>query len=146
MSEKPSASFEKFDLLGLKPFCDKLERYLMVEHDYVDGGLVISLNAGFGSGKTTFIEMWENDLLARRSQGANVPQPVVLNAWKSDYCGDPLSAILAGLIDAVHTSGATAKDEEGLKDAAKDVAWFITGLANQVAAKLTGISWDTPAQ
>ena len=115
MSEKSTTSFESFDLLGLKPFCDKLERYLMVEHDYVDGGLVVGLNAGFGSGKTTFVEMWENDLLLRCGEGKDVPQPVVLNAWKSDYCGDPLSAILAGLIDAVHTSNATTGDKESLK-------------------------------
>jgi hypothetical protein len=140
MSEKATTSFESFDLLGLKPFCDKLERYLIVEHDYVDGGLVVGLNAGFGSGKTTLIEMWENDLLLRRKQEKDAPQPVVLNAWKSDYCGDPLSAILAGLIDAVSASGTADGNTAALKDAAKNAAWFITGLANQVTAKVTGIN------
>ena len=30
----------------------------MVEHNFVEGGLVIGLNAPFGAGKTTFLS-WE---------------------------------------------------------------------------------------
>jgi hypothetical protein len=57
-------TFAKADRLSLKPFCEKLEQYLLVDADYAEGSLVTALNAGFGCGKTTFLEMWKNDLLS----------------------------------------------------------------------------------
>jgi hypothetical protein len=135
-------AFDSTDRLGLKPFCERLENYLIVEHDYVDEGLVIGLNAGFGVGKTTFLRMWESDLLARRKGGQFVPMPLVLNAWESDYCGDPLMAILASLVDAVDEwdDSVSAEKKAAFKEAAKDVGWFVTGLANEFVAKHTGIN------
>ena len=71
---------------------------MLVEHDYVDGGLVVGLNAGFGAGKTAFIRMWEADLQARRDCGKFVPMPVVLNAWEGD-------SVRGSLCDVAHWSG-----------------------------------------
>jgi hypothetical protein len=141
MSQESLISFEKTDRLDLKQFCERLESYLLVEHDYVEGGLVVALNAGFGAGKTTFVRMWENDLRSRREKGQFVPMPLVLNAWESDYCGEPLLAILANLIEAIDAWNGEVKEDEksALKEAAKDVAWFTLGLGNGVAAKFTGV-------
>lgn len=109
----------------------------MVENDYVKGSLVVALNAGFGSGKTTFIEMWRNSLLARREAGEFVPMPVVLNAWENDHCGDPLLAILAGLVEVIDKwEGNDKPDKSRLKEAAKDVLWFAAALTNEVASKV----------
>jgi predicted KAP-like P-loop ATPase len=88
MSEIAPLTFEEYDKLGLKPFCEKLERFLMVEHDFVEGSLVISLNAPFGGGKTTFLSMWNSDLDKRREGGSAIPKAIIINAWESDYCGD----------------------------------------------------------
>jgi predicted KAP-like P-loop ATPase len=142
-------TFAKADRLSLKPFCEKLEKYLLVDADYADGSLVTALNAGFGCGKTTFLEMWKNDLLERRASATGetaftAPMPVMLNAWESDYCGDPLVAILAGLLKAVdqwHGKDAPTKTEkQSLWESAKDVAWFAVGLANGVAAATTDLN------
>lgn len=141
MTPDSASNFESTDCLGLKSFCERIESFLLVEHDYVDGSLVLGLNAGFGAGKTTFLNMWESDLRSRREQGEFVPMPLVLNAWESDYCGDPLLAILANLIEALDKWN--GEDNEGeksaLKEAAKDMAWFALGLGNGVAAKFAGI-------
>jgi len=40
-----SLTFENDDKLGLKPFCEKLDQFLIVEHDFIEGSLVISLSA-----------------------------------------------------------------------------------------------------
>ncbi|MGJ8643331.1 MAG: KAP family P-loop NTPase fold protein [Luteolibacter sp.] len=142
ISSPKSLNFETHDRLGLKPFCERLETYLLVEHDYVDDSLVVALNGGFGTGKSTFLRMWESDLKARRADGKFVPMPLSLNAWESDYCGDPLMAILAALTEAVDAwdEAISDEDKEALKEAIKDVGWFVTGLANEFAAKWTGIN------
>lgn len=141
MPDSPNITFANSDKLELKPFCDRLERYLNVEHDFVDGSLVVALDAGFGAGKTTFIDMWRNDLSERRKAGDFVPMPVVLNAWESDHCGDPLLAILASLIEALEAwEGGAQSDHSELKKAVKNVAWFAAGLGSEFAAKWTGLN------
>lgn len=125
------------DKLGLKPFCEKFENYLLVEHDFVEGGLVVSLDAPFGSGKTTFLKMWKHELDLRHLADSSAPQALILNAWELDYCNDPLFAILARLIPATEI-----KDQEKLKklrEAATDLGWYTTALANSVVSKWTGI-------
>ena len=46
------------DLLELEEFAEKLEKFIRVEQRFVPESLVISLNAGFGAGKSTFLKMW----------------------------------------------------------------------------------------
>ena len=127
-------TFEE-DALGLEPFCRSLENYLMVDHDFVEGSLVVSLNAEFGFGKSTFLKMWENDLNARREKEATTQLAINLNAWESDYCDEPLLPIISALIEAIE---ATVEKPDidptinKLKEAAKDVAWFTLGVANSV--------------
>ena len=150
MPEMPEAlptparlTFADADRLALKPFCERLEKYLMVDFDYAEGSLVTALNAGFGCGKTTFLEMWKSDLLARREAGEFVAMPVMLNAWESDYCGDPLVAILAGLLGALGdwegTGAPTPKEKSALRQSANRVAWIAASLANDLVAKTTGM-------
>lgn len=121
----------KEDLLGRESYIRSLEDYLSIEHEFTDGSLVVSLNAKFGSGKSTLLKMWERDLLERRAAGDNVPLVINLNAWDSDFYGEPLIPIISELVDAVAThvpKQAAAKKK--LKEAAKDAAWFMVGLAN----------------
>ncbi len=53
--------------------------------------LVISLNGGWGTGKTFFLERWQKDL---ETQGY---QALYFNAWTDDFLGDPFIAILGQL-------------------------------------------------
>ena len=134
-------TFETNDKLDLKPFSAKLEKFLMVEHDFVDGSLVISLNAPFGAGKTTFLSMWKSDLDKRREGDLATPKTITINAWESDYCGDPLLSIVNGLIKSVGKADPTKESEAAgrLREAAKDVGWFVTGLANKFASDWMGL-------
>jgi len=141
MSELPSAAFQQ-DLLAREPFSQSLERFLCTEHHFVDGSLVLSLSAPFGSGKTTFLHMWAKDLASRRSANAELPRPVIINAWESDYCGDPLLAIVSALTRAL--SDAQAPEPEPgkaakIREALRDLACFGLGLANAVVANATGV-------
>lgn len=141
MSIPDIATFSE-DSLNLRPFAERLEKFILVERQFVDGGLVLTLGAPFGAGKTTFLRMWQADLESRRKEDPNLPRPVVLNAWESDFCGDPLIAIVTGLLDAVesHEAGKSDENSSKLRAAAKDAAWFATGIANSVVAHVTGVN------
>jgi hypothetical protein len=141
---RPSFNVECFsdDPFQQKPFCEKLENYLMVDHDFVEGGLVVSLNASFGSGKSTFLKMWENDLIERKKAEGTTPYVINLNAWDSDYCGEPLLAIISSILEAIErTYGSEPTDAKfsALKEASKDVANFMLGVGNSIVKGVTTI-------
>jgi len=129
------STFEE-DLLGLESFANKLEEFINVEHRYVSDSLVISLNAKFGSGKSTFLKMWKNRLESI-SEPETKLQVVEVNAWNDDYCGDPLVSLICALIEAFQKND---KDAAPLIEAAKDIGWILTGIGNQVVNKFTGVN------
>lgn len=123
------------DLLGLKDFAERLERFINIEHRFVSESLVISLNAGFGAGKSTFLKMWAHSISVRDATD-ELPLVVKVNSWNDDYCGDPFVSLVSALIEALKVEN---KDVQNLRDAAKNVGWFLTGLGGQVVNKFTGI-------
>lgn len=123
------------DLLGLQEFAEKLESFIKVEHRYVSGSLVISLNAGFGAGKSTFFKMWV-DRITKSNSADERPLVVEVNAWNDDYCGDPFVSLVSALIESLNAKDPNAQN---LRNAAKDLGWFLTGIGSQVVNKFTGI-------
>lgn len=122
------------DLLELKDFAKRLERFINIEHQYVDGGLVVGLNSKFGSGKSTFFQMWKSSI--KENQNVDNVSVILLNAWESDYYGDPLFAIISALVDRIKKDG---KSAEKIINAAKDFGWFSTAIGGQIVKKFTGI-------
>lgn len=122
------------DLLDLRPFSERLQKFIKVECDFVEGSLVLALSSRFGSGKTTFLRMWQKEL----ENQEDAPLVISLNAWESDYYGDPLFAIVSALIRCLQEK----KDDESanaLLEAAKDIGWYATAIGNQIVQKFTGI-------
>lgn len=123
------------DLFDLSDFAKRLDKFIETERHFVQGSLVLALSSKFGSGKTTFLRMWkhalENDL-----NETGKPLIISLNAWESDYYGDPLFAIVSSLVESLTGSGRPATS---LISAAKDVGWFATAIGGQIAKKFTGI-------
>ena len=92
MEDAAHLTFEATDKLGLKRFSGKLERFLSVEHDFVDGSLVVSLNAPFGAGKTTSLSVWKSDL-DKRLPSLNVCETSLNPAnWRRIQLSNPGSA------------------------------------------------------
>ena len=85
-------TFENFDKLDRKPFADRLTKAISNFYKFIDGAYVLSLNAKFGSGKTTFLKMWEHDLIQK---GHKV---IYLNAWETDFDEDPIIPLAACLL------------------------------------------------
>lgn len=141
-SSKPNSihpTFEEFDLLDRKPFAQRLESFLLTERHFVPNSLVVSLNASFGSGKSTFLEMWIADMENRQKDDETAGIPILLNAWESDYAGEPVMALL----DSINTllvkhSGEIAgqKEESALKEAVLDSANYLVAYGNSVVSSL----------
>lgn len=128
-------TFSDFDKFGLESFADKLTTYLQVESKFVDESFVLSLNSEFGSGKSTFFEMWTNKL-----QSADCALEVVyLNAGESDFQGDTLLAIVSALLDILKSNKKMSKDIKQIKETAGKLCKFALSIGNDVVQRFTGI-------
>ena len=74
---------------------------------------VISIEAGFGEGKTFFREAWAKDL---RQRGEAV---IEFDAWKSDHSNDPLVSFVGALMGALPKGAAKSKIKKGLASGKK---------------------------
>ena len=82
----------------------------------IEGPCALALDAPWGTGKTTFIRIWEKVLRKRNF-------PVVrINAWETDFSGEPFvaltSALDKGLSEDVHHSN---DGQSPLKEAGKEL-------------------------
>lgn len=124
-------TFSNFDKFGLETFADNLTTYLQVESEFVDESFVLSLNSEFGSGKSTFFEMWANKL----KSVDNTFEVVYINAWESDFQGDPLLAIVSYLLDLLQP----IEDIEPIKETAGKLCKFALSVGNDVVQRFTGV-------
>jgi len=94
------AKTREIEIIKDEPFKnDKLnrEKYAKVLTSTVKAyqdGAVLALNGAWGTGKTTFVKMWEQHL---KNNGFPV---IYYNAWEDDICEEPLFSLLRGLKNA----------------------------------------------
>lgn len=119
----------KLDLLNRKPVAEAITSLIKNE----EGPLVIGLNAPWGSGKTTFLRMWREDL---RASGIH---SVYFNAWENDFSTEPLAVLIAelekGLDGLKQDAGEAAKVKEKL-DQAKGLGVALLKRALPLAVKI----------
>jgi len=100
---------------------DKLERYnssvlLTNLINSYDRNSVIALNSKWGTGKSTFIKMWSQEL-----QEKNGYKTICLNAWENDYSNDVLPFLISEIgngIDGFRAGRSSHVTLDGLKEAA----------------------------
>lgn len=90
----------KHDLLERRGCADALQNLIL----NTDDGLVLCINAAWGSGKTTFISMWRQQL---ENAGFTT---LMFNAWESDYVDDAMVALLGDLDIEVRTRFASEEE------------------------------------
>jgi len=127
-------TFSNFDKFGLEPFAVELTRYIQEESKFVDGSFVLSLNSEFGSGKSTFFEMWADKL---KSDGDKF-EVVYINAWESDFQGEPLLAIISCLLNLLQSTG-DSKEVKTIKETAGKLCKFALSVGNDVVQRFTGV-------
>ena len=105
-----------------------------------DGPCVIAIDAAWGRGKTTFLQMWTQHL---RNEGCPV---VAFNAWETDFSNLPLLALTDELIEEIDSlRSSNAKLLEDFKTTARKVLpragiELVQGVAASFAGPAAG-SW-----
>lgn len=99
-----------------------------------DDGFVLAINNKWGTGKTTFIKMWEQDL---KKQGF---QTIYFNAWENDFENNPLIALMGEL--KTLTDG---RDEENFKKALKTAAVLSKHILPVIVQSIANKYMDTDA-
>lgn len=127
MNDITFQSFDKFERSG---FADRLTTVIKKFSPFYDEAFVLSLNAKFGSGKTTFLKMWKNKL---ESEGNQV---IYINAWETDFDDEPIIPIVSAILSDV--SKTTLGDE--LKGAMVTAIGATALAANSLFDKVTGIN------
>lgn len=105
----PSSPFGA-DCFGLERFAEALTD--LVRH--TQSSFVVNLEAPWGQGKTTFLEMWRHHLHGQKVQS------LYFNAWETDFSTDPLIALIGELGESMASlsaagSSAAAKHLEKLR-------------------------------
>jgi hypothetical protein len=93
--EIPANEPFKNDTMKRKELCDALCNLV----SKIEGPLVVSINAPWGTGKTTFLEMWNKSLTAQNFT------TVKFNAWTDDYFDNPLIALTGQISASIKESG-----------------------------------------
>lgn len=92
MTTENETDFWKDDLLGYEKYGRTFTNLIQTFGDS-DGSKVISIEAGFGKGKTFFRKAWANQL---RFRGEMV---IEIDALQSDNTGDPVVTFLAAMLE-----------------------------------------------
>ena len=112
------------DLLDRKEAADTLTHLI----SNLEGPCVLSLDAAWGFGKTTFLKMWAQQL---RNQGFLV---VAFNAWESDFSEDPFLTLSSELTEGLQTG------DTKLKEASQEILRWVGPRAVHFAfGKVPGI-------
>lgn len=85
-------TFLNFDKFNREPLAKRLTKVIESFSPFCDEAFVLGLNARYGTGKTTFLKMWQSYL---EEEGFSV---LCINAWETDFDNEPLIPILSALL------------------------------------------------
>ncbi len=122
-------TFSNDDKLDRKPFADRLTKAVTTLYRFADDAYVLGLNAGYGSGKTTFLRMWQNDLTQ------NGYKVIYLNSWETDFDDEPIISIASIILKEIEQEPAAKKAKAALHGALGVAAL----VGNSVVNQATGI-------
>ena len=130
--DQQKITFDDFDELRLKSFAENtlirsIEKGISssIEDTGVKTGYSISLNAEFGNGKTTFLRMFEHFIKKEK----NNYDVLFINAWESDFYGEPTIVILSEFVNFLEQTQAN-------KQTAKELIQIISKVASDEGKQL----------
>lgn len=127
-------NFEEDDKLDREVFANDLYKIITKFYPFHDEAFVVSLNATYGSGKSSFLRMWQDKL---KNEGYFV---VNINAWDTDFDEDPIIPIASEILNAIEQDSSIA---ETVKDSVKIALSTVALIANAQLNALSGINLET---
>jgi hypothetical protein len=126
------------DCLNRKRFGELLLACLQGEAIFADEAFVVALTGKFGSGKSYFLDMWAKHLLVKVGEHPEkFPMVVTVNAWESDFSGEPLLALVSAISNQLRVTR-KGKEEKAVKDLKRGLAgavgvakWALSGLIEE---------------
>lgn len=110
-----------FCKLGREPYAKVLTE---IVNTYADG-FVLAINNEWGTGKSTFVKMWQHQL---KNEGF---QTIYFNAWENDFDNNPLVALMSEL-DTLTTS----KNKKTFKSVVEKGAVLVKNVAPAILKAL----------
>ena len=124
--EIPKDNPFKNDLLGRKEQVEVLTHLV----SSLEGPSVLAVDALWGNGKTTFLNMWAQYL---RNQGFRI---VKFNAWETDFSGEPFIALSRELRDGFQKCTDKSIDQK-IEETTKEVLrWTVPNLVRLAATTI----------
>ncbi len=99
----PEEGFEKNDLFKFKEFGSKLANLILG----CGGNITIGLEGEWGTGKTTFIKMWQGHI---KNHFENSMQSIYFNAFANDYQKDLFLALVSQIYNLIEDKDKTIKE------------------------------------
>lgn len=111
MSPSPLTDFSQ-DLLSREPIADYLTQFIMTAQSTTnENSIVVALDSGWGTGKTSFINMW----IKKLENTEDSPFICVkYNAWENDDSSDALIPILCSFQQIIDENTEDGKKPKSL--------------------------------
>lgn len=116
----------KGDRLGRAQYAVTLAN---IVNAYSETGCVLSVNGEWGTGKTTFIKMWQAYLMQHKFR------TIYFNAWETDYIEDPLISLLGELKSIIG-------DNEKFKKVSSSIGRILLSMGKSIIRNKAGVDID----
>ena len=119
-------TFEE-DKLGRKKYAEFLTEIISNPEKYKrksdSDSFSIAIDSGWGTGKTTFIEMWTNELENIKDENENFVFNIInFNAWKNDFSQNAFASIVYSILNSDIFND--LKSQDGGKNALQKLAIY----------------------
>ncbi|EGT4022577.1 hypothetical protein MWV32_003444 [Clostridioides difficile] len=98
--------------------------------EVVDNQMVLAINSPWGTGKTTFLRIWES-FLKSNDELKSKYEVIYFNAWENDDCLDPLVSIMGEMKESIEEVNKTNWDN--IKEKGKKLVKKLTPVVIKVA-------------
>lgn len=113
--------------LGRKQYADILTKVICQSR-----GGVLAIDGGWGSGKTTFLKMWQQCLV---NQGFRV---LYFNVWENDFVADPMVGLVGQFREMCRSARSKATYKKVVAMAGKVMAGIFPALMNGIVKQCLG--------
>ncbi|WDV48189.1 P-loop NTPase fold protein [Clostridiaceae bacterium M8S5] len=114
--------FENDDKLKREIYATKINRLIDISNEIKEdkSSFVIALDSSWGTGKTTFIEMWRNMNYVKENYKISI-----YNAWKNDDFDKPLISILSDILDQLDNGVLKKEQRAEIKRKAFEISKYV---------------------